>query len=76
MKSFLKILFNSILYIVLLWGQWMLVLFIYWEMGIWDPLNPSRSYPGFVSLICFYTSYLILKRIHKIKKVESFFNEN
>tara|TARA_B100000767_G_C19602519_1_gene466296 strand:+ start:354 stop:581 length:228 start_codon:yes stop_codon:yes gene_type:complete len=67
MKTFLKIIFNIIVYPILWWFQYIIILSSLVGLGLWDSSGFSvGSTPGLVSLLCFYTSYLILKKIHKI----------
>ena len=74
MKSLLKIIFNVIVYVVLLNIQVGLILGIFVGIGLWDPMGNISGTPGIVGLVCFYTSYVILKQIHKIQFVKNLFN--
>ena len=59
MKSLLKIIFNVIIFV---------------GIGLWDPMGNISGTPGIVGLVCLYTSYVILKQIHKIQFVKNLFN--
>jgi len=76
MKTFLKIIFNIIIYIILLNLQIGIILGVFVGIGLWDPMGNIGGTPGMVGLVCLYTSYVILKQIHKIKFLENFFKKN
>jgi len=75
MKTLLKIIFNTVVYIFLYWLQVLIMLTICVGLGLWDPMGPVGGTPGVLGLVCLYTTYVILKQIHKIKFVDSFFNK-
>ena len=75
MKTLLKIIFNTVVYIFLYWLQVLIMLTICVSLGLWDPMGPVGGTPGVIGLVCLYTTYVILKQIHKIKFVDSFFNK-
>tara|TARA_B100001750_G_C15152895_1_gene420499 strand:- start:252 stop:482 length:231 start_codon:yes stop_codon:yes gene_type:complete len=76
MKTLLKIIFNIIVYPILWFLQSGIILGIFVGIGLWDPSGSIGGTPGVVGLVCFYTSYVILKQIHKIKFIENFFRKN
>ena len=76
MKTLLKIIFNVIVYPILWFLQNGIILGIFVGIGLWDPSGSIGGTPGFVGLVCLYTSYVILKQIHKIKSIENFFRKN
>ena len=76
MKTLLKIIFNVIVYPILWLLQNGIILGIFVGIGLWDPSGSIGGTPGVVGLVCLYTSYVILKQIHKIKSIENFFRKN
>ena len=76
MKTLLKIIFNVIVYPILWFLQNGIILGIFVGIGLWDPSGSIGGTPGVVGLVCLYTSYVILKQIHKIKSIENFFRKN
>tara|TARA_Y100000741_G_scaffold257740_1_gene198775 strand:- start:94 stop:324 length:231 start_codon:yes stop_codon:yes gene_type:complete len=76
MKSLLKIIFNIIVYCFLWFLQNGIILGIFVGIGFWDPMGSIGGTPGIVGIVCLYTSYVILKQIHKIKFIENFFGKN
>ena len=75
MKSLLKIVFNIFVYCNLWWIQCFIMLGICVGLGLWDPLTIGGT-PGIVGLVCLYTSYVILKQIHQIQFVKTFFSKD
>jgi len=75
-KTLLKIIFNVIVYPILWFLQNGIILGIFVGIGLWDPSGSIGGTPGVVGLVCLYTSYVILKQIHKIKSIENFFRKN
>ncbi len=76
MKSLLKIIFNFFVFCVLWWIQGVIMLGVCFGLGLWDPLGPIGATPGIIGLVCFYTSYVILKQIHQIQFIQTFFSKN
>ena len=76
MKTLLKIIFNIIVYPILWFLQNGIILGIFVGIGLWDPSGSIGGTPGVVGIVCLYTSYVILKQIHKIKFIENFFRKN
>ena len=71
----LKKVFSFFTYGILWWIQYILGLAIYAGLTHSNPLH-SRSMPVLLALICFYTSYILLKKTHKIHFIKSFFNKD
>ncbi len=76
MKLVLKIIFNFFVYCILWWIQSFIMLGICVGLGLWDPMSPIGGTPGVVGLVCLYTSYVILKQIHKIQFIKSLFSKD
>ena len=76
MKLVLKIIFNFFVYCILWWIQSLIMLGICVGLGLWDPMSPIGGTPGVVGLVCLYTSYVILKQIHKIQFIKSLFSKD
>ena len=76
MKLVLKVVFNFFVYCILWWIQSAIMLGICVGLGLWDPMSMISGTPGIVGLVCLYTSYVILKQIHKIQLIKSFFNKD
>lgn len=74
MKTLIKIIFNIITFCILWWIQYAIMLGISVGLGLWDPSGFIGALPGVVALVCLYTSYVILKEIHKTQLVKNFFN--
>jgi len=76
MKSLLKIVFNFFVYCILWWIQVVIMLGVCVGLGLWDPMGIISGTPGVVGLVCLYTSYVILKQIHQIQFIKTFFSKD
>ena len=76
MKSLLKIVFNFFVYCILWFIQDVIMLGICVGLGLWDPMDMISGIPAVVGLVCLYTSYVILKQIHQIQFIKTFFSKD
>ena len=75
MKRILKITLNIFIYLTIWWLQMVMILGILIGLGLYGGIGTVSGTPGIVGLLCFYTSYVILKKINKIQFITNFFTQ-
>lgn len=70
----LKLIFNVVVFCTLWFVIYGLMLAICVGIGVWDPSRLISSIPGIIGIASIFLSYRILKRVHKIPSVHSFFS--
>ena len=71
----MKIVFSFFTYGILWWIQYLITLGIFAGLSQGNPLVSGSSIPGLLGLVCLYTSYVLLKKIHKIQFIKTFFSK-